>query len=232
MTAPGWAPPPPWAGDASNASVGAALDGSSQLLGSSTGGFLVSIVGENLGPWPQALGGDSVAVNPGAYALPVSAGAVPSVSCVLVSAWPVATFGAVPVCDGAETFLGEGEVSQASILSWNHTVIQASIGSLRRAVCIAPFRVVSSSQFFFPGGVGRRAVSVAVGGSSPTTPSPYGNWAYDAPVLASYAIKNPNMVPVSAGTTAVASYTVSTDGGTSIQLQASVSLAWVTLAGI
>lgn len=113
------------------------------LTGDSLGGYHVILAGSNFGP------------------------ARPATSCALVQWSRYLTDPAVPVCDGLETYLGEGEVPSWKVLSWTHT------------------RIV----FVMPPGASTRAFSVSVGGqlaarSIPTGyVSPQPDFMYRQPVL-------------------------------------------------
>jgi hypothetical protein len=110
VTTGGTVPAPAWTIPTEN--MTAPLDGSSQLSGSTTGGYLLTISGSNLGPWPTLLGPSaSLVVQPPTASPPGGIGSLPSISCVFVSS--VATRSA-PSCDGYESFLGEGEVAKMS----------------------------------------------------------------------------------------------------------------------
>jgi hypothetical protein len=118
------------------------------------------------------------------------------VSCVLVAAWPTRSPGQAPVCDGYETFLGEGEVPWAQIVAWSHT----------------------TAQIWMPAGVGKRSVYVSVGGQTPAVPAaPYANWAFAPPALRLVTVEAASLSPV--GGYMLPPGAISTDGGTVVVLQ-------------
>lgn len=111
-------------------------------------------------------GGDVIVLQGSSFGAPN-----PTVACAFVAspeAWgsnvvlgapPIATDIGTPSCDGAETFLGEGEVYSANstVLYWNHSTV----------------------IFRAPPGVSGRTVTVLVGGQMPSQQQLYVNWRYN-----------------------------------------------------
>lgn len=156
----GTTPAPAWVNTSGTLSV--TLDGHSQLSGSTTGGYLLTVTGTNLGPWPVGLGPSASESLRPMPSLPSGLGSLPSISCACVS-WSGALD--APTCDGFESFLGEGEVATPAIVAWSHT----------------------SVSVWMPAGIGLRTVSVYAGGQAPTAGA-YANFIFDAPIVFSTSI--------------------------------------------
>jgi len=113
------------------------------LRGDPAGGYTLTLVGTNFGPAAAA-----------------------HMGCAFVS-WPSRAPPGTLVCDGWESFFGEGEVAAANVSSWDHETV----------------------VFTMPPGVGNREVTVRVGGQAPA--ASLTTWHYEDPVVTGYEAAAP-----------------------------------------